>query len=69
MYVPLFSLSPPLQGSAFTAIEPEPDINALCYLPEKGLLLLATNDTKMLAYYIPVSHQDLGHNTTMQGCL
>lgn len=47
----------PLQGSAFTAIEPEPDVNALCYFPETGLLLLATNDTKMLAYYIPVSHQ------------
>lgn len=46
-----------LQGSAFTAIQPESDINALCYLSGTGLLLLATEDTKMLAYYTPVSYR------------
>ena len=48
-------MSIPLQGSAFTAVEPEQDINSLCYLRGTGLIFMATEDTKMLTYYIPVS--------------
>ena len=43
-----------LQGSAFTAIEPENGVNDLCQFADSGLLFLATEDSKMLVYYIPV---------------
>ena len=44
-----------LQGSAYTSIEPEHDINKVCHLPNSGMVLMAQEDPKLLAYYIPVS--------------
>ena len=46
-----------MQGAAFTAIEPEHGINDLCHFGDSGLLLMATEDSKMLSYYIPVKYQ------------
>ncbi len=44
-----------IQGSAYTSIEPEHGINQVHHLPGSGLVLMAVEDPKMLAYYVPVS--------------
>lgn len=44
-----------LQGTTFTAVEPEHGINNLCHFGDSGLLFMASEDSKMLTYYIPVS--------------
>jgi ribosome biogenesis protein ENP2 len=44
-------------GSPFTAVEPEHQINDVCYLQETGMIFMACEDSKMLSYYIP----SLGH--------
>ena len=61
-----------LQGAAFTAIEPEHGINDLCHFGDSGLLFMATEDSKMLTYYIPVrdpyssSHGYQSQKSTLQ---
>ena len=44
-----------VKGSPFTAVEPEHQINDVCYLQETGMIFMACEDSKMLSYYIPVS--------------
>ena len=39
----------------FAAVEPEHDVNDLCYIRGTGLLFMAAEDVKMMSYYIPVS--------------
>lgn len=43
------------QGKAYTAVEPGPDLNDLCVVPDSGLFFLANEAPKVLSYYIPVS--------------
>jgi ribosome biogenesis protein ENP2 len=43
------------QGKPFTAIEPGTELNDFCAFPDSGLLFMANEAPKMLAYYIPVS--------------
>ncbi len=43
------------QGTPFTTVEPDHDINDMCYVTGTGLLYLAAEDSKLLSYYIPVS--------------
>lgn len=43
------------QGSTYTSIEPQHDINKMCHLADTGMILMAVEDPKMLAYYVPVS--------------
>lgn len=44
-----------LQGSAHTSIEPQHGINQVKHLADTGLILMAMDDPKLLAYYVPVS--------------
>ena len=46
-----------LQGSTHTCIEPQHNINRVCHLADSGLLLMAVEDPKLLAYYVPVRDQ------------
>jgi ribosome biogenesis protein ENP2 len=41
------------QGSHFTSIEPETDINDVCTVDNSGLLFMASEGIQMGAYYIP----------------
>ena len=36
-------------------MEPAHPLNQVCHVPESGLVLMAVEDPKMQAYYIPVS--------------
>lgn len=40
-------------GSAHTSVEPAHPLNQMCHIPESGLVLMAVEDPKMQAYYIP----------------
>ena len=40
-------------AAPYASIEPQNDISNLCYLSNSGLVLMACQDAKMLAYYIP----------------
>ena len=40
-------------ATPYASIEPQNDISSLCYLSSSGLVLMACQDSKMLAYYIP----------------
>ena len=43
------------QGKPFTSIEPGTDLNDLCIVPDTGMLFMANEAPKILAYYVPVS--------------
>jgi len=46
----------PLQGKAWTSIEPtDTKLNDLCMVRDTGMLFLANEAPKILTYYIPVS--------------
>ncbi|KAK7504031.1 hypothetical protein BaRGS_00004763 [Batillaria attramentaria] len=40
-------------GKPYTSIEPGPDLNNLCLVPESGLIFIANEAPKILTYYIP----------------
>ncbi|XP_076220571.1 nucleolar protein 10 lethal (2) 34Fd [Nomia melanderi] len=40
-------------GKLYTSIEAQNDFNDLCVVPNTGMLLMATENTKMQTYYIP----------------
>jgi ribosome biogenesis protein ENP2 len=40
-------------GKIYASIEPPADINDVCLIPQSGLFLIATEQPKQLAYFIP----------------
>lgn len=42
-----------LQGDPYVSVEATSDLNDLCLVPNSGMMFMATEDKKMLTYYIP----------------